>query len=281
MKTITNSLFVTGLLAMGAAVSALPVYESSFESGEGFSVGDFPTTVDRWTVEEAPVSVEGSGAQVGSQFVRLGSGAILDFSLTGSDTEAAGDVVWVEGYFRGAGSDTTLANANYPLTAASAIVHFSSANGIEVWDGSQVQGSEPTSLGVALGTDNQDTWFKITIQLTFGAESGWEIWVNDEKKNSEVLGFRDNTVTSLNGFKNLAQGGADFDGFRIVAQIAGDANGDGAVDAADITRLIEYIANPPSGDPILMGNLDIAGSGDGQVNQDDLVALNAHLTGMM
>ncbi len=284
-----KKLFQTALAALTIGSStvalALPVYETSFEAGEGFSAGAFSTADARWAVESSTVSVASGSAFEGDQYVELGAGAVLDFDLTQSDTDAAGDVVFVEGYFRGAGSDQTLDNANWPLTGASAIVHFSSAEGIQVLDGDGTGSINPqnvVSTNVTLGQANETNWFKITIRLDF-TDQTWDIWVDNDQKNQSPLGFRDNTVTSLNGFKNLAQGGSGFDAFRIVSEVVGDANGDGVVDVADITRLIEFLTNPPSDDPILFSNADIPnqGSKDGTIDQDDLTRLQAMILGMM
>jgi len=273
VKTLLTVAGACATMIAAAGAVALPVYQSGFESNEGFAAGAFPTNLPNWTVENPPVNVvSGSGAQASSQFVQLGSGAILDFSLTAQETSRAGKTVWVEGYFRGAGSSVTLANANYPVTEASAIVHFGQTNGIEVWDGTKAAGAEPTSLGISLVSNN---WYKVTLQLDFDAKS-WEIWVNNTKRNTAPLGFRDSTVNGLNGFKNLAQGGADFDGFRIVRRFLGDSNGDGALDAADLVRIIEYIANAPTADPIAMGNSNLVGS-TSTIDAADLSALKALL----
>lgn len=282
---------VAGVAVMLAATGAmaLPAYEIANESFENvapnpYLPGAFSSADARWTVQEEPVMiVENGNSALGGQFVQLGSGAILDFSLSETDKAGIQDMVWVEGYFRGVGSDVTLAEANYPITQASAIVHFSSANGIEVWDGTKNGASAPTSLNVPLGADNSDNWYKITIALDFSSKT-WDVWVNNEKKNAAALGFRDNTVTNLNGFKNLAQGGADFDGFRIVRALMGDINGDSARDTADVVRLLEYIASPPTDDAILLGNLNVTTSGDtpGSIlNAEDVTVLVARIMGAM
>ncbi len=255
---------------------ALPLYQTSFESAEGFSTGTFPASDPKWTVETPPVNISNAAAAAdGNQYVELGAGAVLDFSLTAQESSDAGEVVWVEGYFRGEGSDVTLDQAVYPVVDASAIVHFSQANGIEVLDGTT---GNAVQTGVSLGDGSQ--WFKITIALDFGSKT-WEIWVNDAQPGiSFPLGFRDTNLTELRGFKNLAQSGADFDGFRVVPQLLGDANGDGKIDAADIVRLLEFITNPPTDDPILFGNADVSGPGgdrDGSITNADTTALWASL----
>lgn len=276
-------------MAAATGAMALPAYEIANESFENvapnpYLPGAFSSADTRWSVQEEPVTIVASAASaLGGQFVQLGSGAILDFNLSESDKAAIDDIVWVEGYFRGVGSDVTLSEANYPITQASAIVHFSSANGIEVWDGTKSGASAPTSLGVALGAENAENWYKITIALDFSSKT-WNVWVNNEKKNTSALGFRDNTVTNLNGFKNLAQGGADFDGFRIVRAFLGDANGDSRLDTADVVRLLEFIASPPTDDAILLGNLNLSTSGDtpaNPLNANDVTVLVAKIMGAM
>lgn len=278
VKKIAKSLLVIAGLAIAGSASALPLYSTSFEASEGYSVGTFPTDKAGWTATPGTENVLiQTGVAVGEQYVRLGAGSQLDYALSAQTKAQVGNVAWVEGYFRGAGSDVTLAQANYPSDQASAIVHFSNANGIEVLNGNR-DGSAgtPVSTGVALGSANAGSWFRVTLRLDFAAKS-WDIYVNGTKRNTAVLGFRDN-VSALNGFRNLAQGGADFDAFRIVKVTAGDANGDGKLDSADFIKLIEMIATPPAGDPIAQALGDT--NGDGVINAGDVESLKIRLLAM-
>ncbi|MBI1292196.1 hypothetical protein GC173_13290 [bacterium] len=244
------------------AQAALPVYTADFDAAP-YTVNGSINGVQGWSVlnSEAKV-VSGSGARGSAQFVELSAGAEVDLDLTTVGQLNGANTVWVEGYFRGAGSDTTLADAraSYPSTAASAIVHFSSANGIEFLNGDRAGGDGTvTASNVALGAANANNWYKITIQLNF-ATSSWSVWVNNVSRGTN-LGFKSSGVTKLNGFKNLAQNQAFFDAFRVVLPIAGDANGDQKKDSADVATLLLIASQVPgdaSYDVITRTNGDVA-----------------------
>lgn len=275
-----NALILTLSLASAPALAGQELYATSFEAEEGFQEGAALDAASAgWSLtsggESSAVVTAGDTAEnEGSQFVRLASGAIIergfDFSPS-SFFSGAGQIVWVEGHFRGDGSDVTLANANYSSEMASAIVHFSAANGIEYWDGNQADESAPTQVlidgePVALGAQ---AWHKITMRLDFRPEGEggrvYDLWVNG-RNVALGAGFRDKSIASLSGFKNLAQNQADFDGFRVVGPLPGDANGDQVRDPADIVTLAELAASPTP-DPIAFANSDL--NGDGRINEED------------
>jgi hypothetical protein len=270
-------------LSAGIAAADYPIYASSFESPT-YTAGQSVNNVDGWLVDSQTndVTITAAGATPaaeGSQYLTLSAGAGLSRSISGTDGL---DLLWVEGYFRGTGSSVTLDQANYSITDASAIVHFSQANGIEMENGT---GDGTKGAAVASGVAiNANNWYKITIQLNFTPDDQdnktWKIWVNDAgvpAGNPATLNFRNNAVTKLNGFKNLAQGESLFDGFRVVKPILGDANGDGIVDASDVIELIDYVTN---GAPniILQVNGDINGA-DG-ITLADVEALKMRLLAM-
>ncbi|CAN5380969.1 hypothetical protein BH09SUM1_BH09SUM1_03070 [soil metagenome] len=247
-----------------ATAAPLPLYSTSFEAPT-YTVDATINGIEGWSVSGgtgAAATVRTGAAAQGSNFVELSSGAVIDKTFSNTTGQ---NVVWVEGYFKGTGSQTTLANATYPGTAASAIVHFSQANGIEFLNGTKNDGAgTPVSSSVAIVSTN---WYKITIRLEFSTQT-WDVWVNDAQSASyKDLGFKSANVTKLNGFKNLAQGTAYFDAFRVVLRTAGDANGDGVFDAADLTAIVQHIATPAS-DPIVQDNGDV--NGDGVLNTTDI-----------
>lgn len=262
------------MLLGSVAAAELPLYQANFDS-EPYLVDQTIHQVDGWTVSGVPgaTAVVRSGtAAEGSSFVELSSGAVIDRTFTGTDGE---NLVWVEGYFKGTGSETTLANATYPSEAASAIVHFSLANGIEFLNGAKGLG-DGTSVQSTIASIDANTWYKISIRLNF-EEQTWDVWINNAQEPSyNNLGFKSANVTKLSGFKNLAQGTSYFDAFRVVLPTIGDANGDARIDAADVAALLEKISGGSS-DIILRTNADF--NSDGAVDQTDLDALLLHLLG--
>ncbi|MEQ8820469.1 MAG: hypothetical protein RLY93_09500 [Sumerlaeia bacterium] len=290
-RTFAQATLAAAALAIPFSLSAREVlYETSFESAEGFTANTYDADTagssvavgDSWSLLAGIAEVVASGETPDSsaQIVRLRDGAQLDRDLSG-EVATSDNEVFVEGYFRGAGSGVSLADASYPADqSASAIVHFSSADGIQLLDGNGAGSGTPVNTSVALGTANEDTWYKLTLFLDFTSQE-WDAYVMEEgsatvtKLNTQApLGFRDN-VTSLNGFRNLAQTASEFDGFRVVKPILGDANGDSLKDGADVVRILEFALNDVT-DPILSYNADY--NGVGGVTEDDAMILASDLT---
>lgn len=255
---------IAGVVSLigSTAQAALPLYSATFEAAP-YVTNETISGKDGWIVTGAEARVvTGAGAQNSARFVELSPGAQIDRSF--GDVAALNaipgpPIVWVEGYFRGDGADSTLAQAltNYPATDASAIVHFSTANGIEFLDGNGSGGAASIqNAGVALTPNN---WFKITIRLNF-ADKKWDVWVNNDLKHL-ALGFRSNSTNKLSGFKNLAQNTAYFDSFRVVLPVAGDVNGDSKKDAADVSALViasTVLPSDPAYDVITRYNAQLA-----------------------
>jgi len=271
---------LAAIMMSSAAVAQLPVYTANFDSAP-YVVDDTLNNKDGWTVTGptgAAATVRAGTAQkpaVGNagNYVELVNGVQIDKTFSGD----VNGIVWVEGYFRGEGSDATLETATYPSGTASAIVHFSKTAGIQVLNGNRQDGGTPESANVPLGAANANNWHKITIRLNFNpvASGGqvWDLWVNNELKKQN-LGFKSANVTKLSGFKNLAQTSADFDNFRVVRPLSGDANGDSVVDAADVTAIVQnlpILAN----DIIVRSNVDT--DGDGTVGAAELNAVVSKL----
>lgn len=252
---------VAGALALaGHAAANLPIYQSNgFEAGT-FNVGPIAGQ-DGWaksaesTVDGTANVVEDGTAQSGSRYVRLTSGAVIERQFNEAAAQTA-DRIWVEGYFRGAGSTVQLQDANYPADPpASAIVHFSSEVGVQLQNGAAVR-----NTSVPVGANK---WLRISMLLDFNSKT-YDVWILDPADTADLVkefkanGFKSATVTRLSGFKNLSQTQSDFDAFRIVVPISGDANGDTKVDAADLVAIIENITSD-SQDIIIFKNGDLNG----------------------
>lgn len=281
MKNTVKTLGLLALVGLAFPVLAAPVAEFSFEASEGFTDGNSPNGVAGWVVEAEsptdPVLVSSTNPADGSQYIKLGEGAVFGYTFSTDQQSQITDLVWVEGYFRGEGSSQTLAEAEQNYANASAIVHFSSTNGIELWNGDGANSGTVVDTDVELGAGNADQWFKITLQLDF-TNKEWGIWVNNTDKG-QALGFRENSITNLSGFQNLAENQSDFDGFRVIKPVIGDANGDEGVDSADVVRLIEFLTTPPEDDIIVFNNADL--TQNGVIDNDDMVVLTGILTGMI
>lgn len=280
MKALLTGAVAAFVFSASVVTASQVIYSNSFEKAENAAYDPNASVVgvDYWTLSStagsAVIATDNPAAGKGTQFVRLSDQAVLNRSFPENGDGSIGantGTVWVEGYFRGVGSNSTLAAADYGATDASAIVHFSAANGIELLNGDGA--GSGTAVRTTVTTLEETAWYKITIRLNFDTKK-WDVWINDNQTAAyKNLGFRNNTVTRLGGFKNLAQQRADFDGFRIVKPRVGDSNGDATNDAADIVATVQNLF---ATDPIVQNNGDV--DHDGDVDTADVDLLTSQLT---
>lgn len=282
-RIVKSLAMAAAVLTAGVASASYPIYSTSFEAPT-YTAGNSINGVDGWNVPGGTVTVTANGggtnAQDGSQYVTLSAGSTLQRTISNTDNV---NLIWVQGYFRGTGSSVTLASANYTDTNASAIVHFSQQNGIEMENGNGLgTAGTPVGSGVML---NPTTWYKITIQLNFTPDGNnhktWKLWVNNVRvpsNGTQTFGFRNDSVTKLNGFQNLAQSQSLFDDFRVIKPILGDANGDALVDSADLIRLLSYVSG---GVPDIIVKTDSDIDADGDVDAMDVDHLTMIIMGEM
>jgi hypothetical protein len=260
------SILMVTILMCGVAIAQVSIpYKTGFENSEGFTAGLTLNGQGDWTATGATITNAVHQGAVGEQSVALEANSEIDktFSATGET------VVWMEGYFRGAG---TTADPSFPADPlASAIVFFSATNGIQCLNGNGTGGGTWAGTGVTLNADN---WYKVTIRQDYTGKK-WRCYVDGVQKPASDLGFRDN-VTELHGFRNYADTASYLDTFRVLPAKKGDANADGKVDAADVISLI----NDPTGtnmDIIQKDNADVNSSGT--IDAQDLTALINNILG--
>lgn len=281
-NTLKAALAAAALSTLGpvAALASTVVYQNSFENAGGIDAvapGTYnaPASLGTWSLSSGTAIVSADAGPDGSnQIVTLSAGAQLDRNFGGPIQAQLGSIVFVEGWARTAGSSLLLQNAVYPAGEnASAIVHFSANGGVQLLDGDKVGGAgNVVSTAFPLGVANQNTWHRITVKLDFTAKE-YDAYIrrlgDASYQTYSALGFRDN-VSALNGFRNMAESAFDFDAFRLVKPLDGDANGDSVIDASDVVRVAEYQRNGAS-DPILAYNADVVR--DGLVDGADLTAI--------
>jgi hypothetical protein len=253
------------ILMCGVAIAQVSIpYKTGFDDSVVFKLNETLDGKDGWTA--AGATITNAVKQAGEQSVALEANSQIDKTFS-----AAGEtVVWMEGYFRGAG---TTEIANFPTApAASAIVFFSAINGIQCLDGDGIGYGPWVSTGVTLNADN---WYKITIRQDYTAKK-WRCYIDDVQKPASDLGFRNNVVTELHGFRNFADTVSWLDTFRVLPAKKGDSNTDGKVDAADVISLV----NDPNGtnmDIIQKDNADM--DNNGFIEAPDLTILINNILG--
>ena len=260
------SILMVTILMCGVAIAQVSIpYKTGFEASESFTAGLTLDGQGGWTATGATIT--DAVKQAGVQSVALGVNSQIDKTFS-----AAGEtVVWMEGYFRGAG---TTADPSFPADPpASAIVFFSATNGIRCLDGNGTGGGLWSSTGVTLDSNN---WYKITIRQDYTAKK-WKCYVDDAQNPVSGLGFgfRDN-VTELHGFRNFADTASYLDTFRVLPAKKGDANADGKVDAADVISLINELS-VTSMDIIQKDNADM--DNNGLIETPDLTILINNILG--
>lgn len=260
---IRKSLLKTAALSLAAAlplcVSAqqtLP-YASGFEAPT-YSAGNL-NGQDNWVVSDGTANVQNTVAQAGAQAVKLDANSTIDKAF---DSGAYG-AVWVEGFFRGEGSD---GNPSFPSSPpASAIVFFDASNGIRCYDGKITMGDPFQNTGDAVSAAD---FKKVTIKLDFGTKE-WDCYVDNALKLS-ALGFRDNSVAKFNGFTNFSSKESYLDSFRAIPFILGDGTLDADVNVGDVVLVTNVVNGATStDDAIVRTHLDVAGPA-GTIDNADL-----------
>lgn len=280
-------LLAAALLLSSSAFATNTVYSTSFEASQSFPAGVYnaPTTIGTWNLNagtaEVKATTAGDTPDSTTQYVLLSAGAEFDRSLAGLVPEGQ-QQVFLQGYFRGEGSSVTLRNDTYPTDEpASAIVHFSTKDGIQLLDGDRAGSGAVVNTGVPIsGARGATTWLKVSVMLDFSDQT-WDLFVSEQGAGGAEsiiytdtgLGFRDD-ITSLNGFRNLAEASSGFDAFRVVVPQRGDANGDSVLDTADLIAVREAELSGAD-DPVLGFNADV--NGDGSVTSADRASLEARI----
>lgn len=256
------------LAAFAAAAPAQVIYQTGFESADGFSggAGSSIANIDNWAVLAGDAKITTTNPQFGTQAVELDPNTVIDRSISANNA-----IIWVRGWFRGTGSAG--APTFPPSPAASAIIFFSSTF-IQAFDGDRAGGAGNGFQSTTVALD-QNTWREISLRLDY-TNQDYDVWI-DGTSRLTGMGFRDN-VTQLNGFQNLASETSFFDTFSVVARLIYDANGDGAANVADIVRIVNHIAGTTITDPILFDNADA--NLDSSVNATDRAALENFLLGL-
>ncbi|GAB4317923.1 MAG: hypothetical protein Kow0059_11080 [Candidatus Sumerlaeia bacterium] len=238
-----------------SAQQTLP-YTTGFEAPT-YSAGSL-NGQDNWIVTDGTATVQNTVVQAGSQAVKLDPNSTIDKAFDSGSYSS----VWVEGYFRGEGSDGTPSFPSSP--PASAIVFFDSTNGIRCYDGKQPGPDFFVNTG---DTVSASSWSKVTIKLNFTSKE-WDCYVNDTLKLT-ALGFRDNSVTKFNGFTNFSSKESYLDSFRAIPFILGDGNLDTEVNVGDVILLTNILNGATStSDAIVLAHLDVAAPSGAPDNAD-------------
>ena len=265
MKRIAISIVYSIMILMPLALFSQGIpYATGFEAPT-YTAGSLDTQ-DGWSVEAGTATVQTTKKHTGAQGVELQADTTIARAIDGTGLS----IVWAEGYYSGNGISGTPELPSTP--EATAIVFFSSVNGIQCLNGDGSGGGTFVNTGV---TPSSSVWHKITIKFNFTTQK-WSCYINDVLKASN-LGFRDN-VTKFNGFKNFSKIMSYFDDFKVVPSLKGDATLDNLVDIIDVILLINHLnANPAQTDPIILDNMDY--NADGNVTSADLTALLDYILG--
>jgi len=267
MKSVfeLKRIFIIGILCL--SLSSLVIAQGTVPYSTGFDTTDTPAFAagslagqNGWTVPSGTATVQNTTIQGGDQAVMLDAESEVkkDFAAAGIGK------VWIDAYFRGAGST---AEPTYPTDPhPSAIVHFSQTNGIQCYNGNGTGGGAMENTG---DTIDPAQWYRISIFQNYSTKK-WDCYVNATSKKTQ-MGFVWNDVTQFNGFINFSGEVSYLDTFRVVSGIIGDANGDGKIDIADVVKIVNHINGTLITDFILLKNADT--NTDTSVNAADLQAV--------
>jgi hypothetical protein len=182
-------------------------YNTGFEQTEPhpFYVGSL-NGQNSWQVTTGTAAVQAAEKHAGAQAVSLNADSEVSVALNGTGYND----VWVEGYFKGEGSEGVPDLSKVP--AASSFVYFSATDGVQALDGDGSGNGIFVNAGVAI---NSAQWYRITVRQDYGAKT-WDLYVDGALKLSN-LGFKDNSVTQLNGYinANYSASSTYLDDFRV------------------------------------------------------------------
>lgn len=253
------SLMASATLGAGAAVTDPVLLSHDFST---FTAGNL-------NGQQGWVSTPVNGAQVASGVVNLAANTQIDRSITEANGQT---VVWTETNFRGSGTSSA---PDYPAAPASAIVHLSSTAGIQPLDGNGTGGGTFRASGNVPLSDPTG-WYRIIIRQDYTAKT-WDLYVGAPTQqptlSAQDMGFRDDSVDHLGGFRQYAGVACSMDNFLIRRVAAnGDVNWDGAADSSDVVRAVNTVNSSP--DPNTPANFyaraDADYNGDGSVNATDV-----------
>ena len=239
------ALLAGAALPFAAAVQTVPVL-TGFEAPE-YSAGNLAGQ-NAWTVEGAAV-VQTGVAFEGSQAVEIGSNSAIDIVLGSTEP-----VVWIDGWVRTAGSATPPPLETTP--PRSSMVFFGTA-GVQGLNGNGSGGGSWVNAGPALGADG---WTRVSIRQDYAAKN-WDLYL-DGQVASSALGFKDNAITQLSGFKQVSEGTSYLDAWSATAVgFTDDTDTDLANDLDELKLYDTDPTNPDTdGDKMLDGHEIAAGT---------------------
>lgn len=267
MRRLT--LLIAALALTASAPASRVIYQTGFDTGESvtWTAGASIESVDNWSVLAGDAKVTASDAHAGDQAVELAANTVINRDISSSE-----NIVWVRGWFKGAGSTGT---PDFPPTPLASAIIFFGSTGIQAWngDGNGGAGNGFVATGESLSAA---TWTQVMLRLNY-ASKNYDVYVNNARTN-QGLGFRDN-LTALQGFQNLASETSFFDSFAVVERVVFDANGDGAINVADLVTIVNEIASAGTiTNPIYRDNADH--NSDGAIDATDRTALANSLLGL-
>jgi hypothetical protein len=201
-----------------------------------------------WTVE-GTASVQSAVYFEGGQSVEIGENSAIDIALSAAHSE-----VWIDGWVRTAGSDAPPPLDNMP--PRSSLVFFG-ASAVQALDGDGVGAGSWVATGVPVAAAE---WVRVSIQQDYTTKT-WSLFLNS-KNQADNLGFKDNDINQLNGFKQVSEGTSYLDGWSITeAGLAQDKDDDMLADLDELKIYESDPENPDSdGDGMKDGAEAIAGT---------------------
>lgn len=238
----TDSAMATVVVAPG-----LP-YQTSFETGDGFTVGLLAGQVG-WTVPQGTANIDGAVANLGSQSLQLAGGSPVA-SAQVTIAPSTGETIVFCDFYAEPVAETAIANSTI-FTAEQAQFGFQQSNGqgvLEVYTGNGAGGGTwtPTTFTLPLGTNNQSqSWVRLTARLDFTKHT-WDMYANGLMVAADIP-FINNSSTYFSTFQ--AQGDGSTDSFvddmyfGSTNPLFADANNDGINDAWEQQYGLSQTAN--------------------------------------
>ena len=255
MKSESNIRRSAGALllavCLGGITSSLPLqaaqsspYVTGFEAPD-YTLGNL-NGQNSWAVEGS-AAVQSAVAFEGVQAVEIGENSAIDIALSAAHTE-----VWIDGWVKTAGSDAPPPLDNMP--PRSSLVFFGSS-AVQALDGNGTGAGTwvPTAVSA-----NASEWLRVSIQQDYATKS-WSLFLNG-KSQAEALGFKNNDINQLNGFKQVSEGTSYLDAWSITEVGLTQDSDDDILNDLDEVKLHDTDPENPDSD------------GDGMIDGKEVVA---------
>jgi len=240
-------------------------FETSFESGEGYTSG-FLASDPFWNIGGSALPEVGSFAYTGSLGLNLDGEGAISIDFTSLETPNVG---WVDLYLKPSFSAPEDLATSFPMgqAALTGFVKVGLDGEVYVLHGDGVGNGTWMATGYTLSLSGNSAldWLRMTYRLDYSNQR-WDLFL-DESLQMIDIGFVDASAPPLSKFslEGSSEGATHFDQFTagFINPLFADADNDGMGDAYELAQGLSTFSNDRDSDFDLDGILNVAEYMDG------------------